>query len=97
MVVIAPYAFTDLGPGEDRIYLEDVIVPEEERVKTPYMAVNYEEFFKEMKDYGYDFGASTYVDLLTRFKNLEYIYDIWDDKILNPSLSIEASKQKKLI
>ena len=52
MVVIAPYAFTDLGPGEDRIYLEDVIVPEEERVKTPYMAVNYEEFFKEMKDYG---------------------------------------------
>ena len=97
MVVIAPYAFTDLGPKEDRIYLEDVIVPEEERVKTPYMAVNYEEFFKEMKDYGYDFGASTYVDLLTRFKNSEYIYDIWDDKILNPSLSIEASKQKKLM
>ncbi|HCJ31690.1 MAG TPA: hypothetical protein DHV70_02255, partial [Firmicutes bacterium] len=52
MVVIAPYAFTDLGPKEDRIYLEDVIVPEEERVKKPYMAVNYEEFFKEMKDYG---------------------------------------------
>lgn len=97
MVVIAPYAFTDLGPKEDRIYLEDVIVPEEKRVKTPYMAVNYEEFFKEMKDYGYDFGASTYVDLLTRFKNSEYIYDIWDDKILNPSLSIEASKQKKLM
>lgn len=97
MVVIAPYAFTDLGPKEDRIYLEDVIVPEEERVKTPYMAVNYEEFFKEMKDYGYDFGASTYVDLLTRFKNSEYKYDIWDDKILNPSLSIEASKQKKLM
>ncbi len=97
MVVIAPYAFTDLGPKEDRIYLEDVIVPEEERVKKPYMAVNYEEFFKEMKDYGYDFGASTYVDLLTRFKNSEYIYDIWDDKILNPSLSIEASKQKKLM
>ena len=48
MVVIAPYAFTDLGPKEDRIYLEDVIVPEEKRVKTPYMAVNYEEFFKEM-------------------------------------------------
>lgn len=97
LVVIAPYAFIDLGPKEDRIYLEDVIVPEEERVKTPYMAVNYEEFFKEMKDYGYDFGASTYVDLLTRFKNSEYIYDIWDDKILNPSLSIEASKQKKLM
>lgn len=97
MVVIAPYAFTDLGSKEDRIYLEDVIVPEEERVKKPYMAVNYEEFFKEMKDYGYDFGASTYVDLLTRFKNSEYIYDIWDDKILNPSLSIEASKQKKLM
>ena len=97
LVVIAPYAFTDLGPKEDRIYLEDVIVPEEKRVKTPYMAVNYEEFFKEMKDYGYDFGASTYVDLLTRFKNSEYIYDIWDDKILNPSLSIEASKQKKLM
>ena len=97
MVVIAPYAFIDLGPKEDRIYLEDVIVPEEERVKTPYMAVNYEEFFKEMKDYGYDFGASTYVDLLTRFKNSEYKYDIWDDKILNPSLSIEASKQKKLM
>lgn len=97
MVVIAPYAFTDLGPKEDRIYLEDVIVPEEKRVKTPYMAVNYEEFFKEMKDYGYDFGASTYVDLLTRFKNSEYKYDIWDDKILNPSLSIEASKQKKLM
>lgn len=97
LVVIAPYAFTDLGPKEDRIYLEDVIVPEEERVKTPYMAVNYEEFFKEMKDYGYDFDASTYVDLLTRFKNSEYIYDIWDDKILNPSLSIEASKQKKLM
>lgn len=97
LVVIAPYAFTDLGPKEDRIYLEDVIVPEEKRVKTPYMAVNYEEFFKEMKDYGYDFGASTYVDLLTRFKNSEYKYDIWDDKILNPSLSIEASKQKKLM
>ena len=52
MVVIAPYAFTDLGPGEDRIYLEDVIVPEEERVKALYVPVNYEEFFKEMKDYG---------------------------------------------
>lgn len=69
IVAVTPYAFADLGSKEDRIYLEDVIVPEEKRVKIPYMVVDYEEFFKEMKDYGYDFGASTYVDLLTRFKN----------------------------
>lgn len=39
----------------------------------------------------------TYLQDLKIHKNTEYKYDIWDDKILNPSLSIEASKQKKLI
>lgn len=97
MIVITPYAFANLGPKEDRIYLEDVKVSKEEKRKIPYMVVNYQEFFKEMKDYGYDFGASTFDDLITRFKNSEYMYDIWDDRILNPSLSIEPNKQKKLI
>ena len=72
-------------------------VPEEERVKIPHIAVNYEEFFKEMKSYGYDFGASTFDDLLATFKNSEYTYDIHNDRILNPTLCIDAGKQKKLI
>ena len=97
MVVITPYAFANLGPKTDTIYLEDVNVPEEERVKIPHIAVNYEEFFKEMKSYGYDFGASTFDDLLATFKNSEYTYDIHNDRILNPTLCIDAGKQKKLI
>lgn len=97
MVVITPYAFANLGPKTDAIYLEDVNIPKEERVKIPHIAVNYEDFFKEMKSYGYDFGASTFDDLLTTFKNSEYTYDIHNDRILNPTLSIDAGKQKKLI
>ena len=97
-IVISPWTFLDLGKNDDRIILEDNSFNKTEETKRPFIIVNYEEFFNEMKKRGYDFGASTFDDLLTRFKTLEYNYSIWDDKILNPVCSIYLkSKEKKLI
>lgn len=97
-IVISPWTFLDLGKNDDRIILEDNSFNKTEEIKRPFIIVNYEEFFNEMKKRGYDFGASTFDDLLTRFKTLEYNYSIWDDKILNPVCSIYLkSKEKKLI
>ena len=55
------------------------------------MPVNYEKFFKEMKDYGM---ILFFLHILICLQDLKTknIYDIWNDKILNLSLSIDASK-----
>lgn len=96
-IAISPWAFIDLGSNAERIILEGNCFNKkyDETSKRPCIIVNYEEFFEEMKERGYDFGASTFDDLLTRFKSLDSISSIWDDKILNPICSIYYDKEEK--